>query len=1080
MMRSLYSGVAGLKTHQTKMDVIGNNIANVNTTSFKSQSITFSDLMYQTTQTASGATETRGGVNARQIGLGAKSGAIATAIETQGATQTTNNPFDIMITGKSFFIVNNGQEQLYTRDGSFYIDGAGNLAMQSNGYFVMGWGAKEDPKTGAITVDKNGDLTNLQLMSADNATYAPASTTAGLFSGNIDNYDTNIISDDGKTITLEFYDNKGYLYTAKFSLKDTDYKEVDPLTGDERPVFSLQLTDIIDSKGNKFGKELMDKITFGDSAKSLHTEKINKGYYIVKSDTDPKLATIWQEANSPAYADATIKKSGNDLSSLMKIEGFLEDVYPIGGDKTKLYKDKYSDIISYNITSDALVIEYNSQDASVTTLKDDPALYTSVSSNNKNPYFYRADNFGYVLPSDSENGAYPLTGPLNKLDQGLLTDVYGVTIAPSDYSNYTYTFNSNTHSLTITASGGPKDTIGDTSTDKLTTGEYNKYFDGSMGKTVSQLVLEAANGTIQSSAGTNYTETSYTYNSTTGKLVVKGKYVVDGDDTKNIGVTSTSTPKLFELLANHETALDTSSSALTSVERNELKNAIGLPKMTDEFTAELSTDGNTVTITSGGYSFDITSGALFDELKARLETDPSDDTFVGNTLTAASDLETLVDSYITDTDFTFTVDASKNIILSYDGKETAVNATFTTLYPKLADQSTTFDLSTFTGNDEAKAELLEALGITDTDLTSAEFTYTARALSGTAGATVQVHYYGNITKQEEIDTFSHVSETKTPDTDVFTYGEPTAVFRNKTTNTSGYVLTGAAADGTYTLDQIEEQLGEDVLKSIYGDDVTIQSLKGDYPTRDTDQFTVTLSGSRMIVSHVQKDENLISDDYESFFEGEDNVTYKTRNPKAIKTDIPTSGNISDLLSSATGDYKGTLKEIYGLSDDYLRAFGDDGKYEFSDDLKEIKLTTGDKTIQLVFDPSNGSLVSANDNSAGKGLVNMMFDQNQPGLEAFGYQLQPGDEASLAGHMTIDFSTVTNYNTSGSATIKAVKGDKSSLNTGRAVGEMNGISISTDGQIYATYSNGQTKLLGQIATAEFANASGLSKEGDNLY
>ena len=103
MMRSLYSGVAGLRTHQTKMDVLGNNIANVNTTSFKSQSITFSDLMYQTTQAASGATETKGGVNARQIGLGAKSGAIATAIESQGATQTTNNPFDIMITGKALY-----------------------------------------------------------------------------------------------------------------------------------------------------------------------------------------------------------------------------------------------------------------------------------------------------------------------------------------------------------------------------------------------------------------------------------------------------------------------------------------------------------------------------------------------------------------------------------------------------------------------------------------------------------------------------------------------------------------------------------------------------------------------------------------------------------------------------------------------------------------------------------------------------------------------------------------------------------------------------------------------------------------
>ena len=101
MMRALYAGVAGLKTHQTRMDVIGNNIANVNTTAYKSQSMTFSDLMYQTTQAASGANATTGvgGTNARQIGLGSKTSAIKTAITQQGATQTTNDPFDVMITG---------------------------------------------------------------------------------------------------------------------------------------------------------------------------------------------------------------------------------------------------------------------------------------------------------------------------------------------------------------------------------------------------------------------------------------------------------------------------------------------------------------------------------------------------------------------------------------------------------------------------------------------------------------------------------------------------------------------------------------------------------------------------------------------------------------------------------------------------------------------------------------------------------------------------------------------------------------------------------------------------------------------
>ena len=150
MMRSLYSGVTGLKTHQTKMDVIGNNIANVNTVAYKSQSITFSELMYQTTQSASGPNAVTGtaGTNAKQIGLGVKSGAINTAITQSGSSQTTGNPFDIQIKGNAFFVVSDGSNNYFTRDGSFYVDAVGNLAMSTNGYNVMGWGV--DDNTGTI------------------------------------------------------------------------------------------------------------------------------------------------------------------------------------------------------------------------------------------------------------------------------------------------------------------------------------------------------------------------------------------------------------------------------------------------------------------------------------------------------------------------------------------------------------------------------------------------------------------------------------------------------------------------------------------------------------------------------------------------------------------------------------------------------------------------------------------------------------------------------------------------------------------------------------------------------------------
>ncbi len=139
------------------MDVIGNNIANVNTVAYKSQSITFSELMYQTSQKASGPNEATGtaGRNAKQIGLGVTSGAISTAISTQGSTQTTGNAFDLKITGDAFFVVSDGNSNFFTRDGSFYVDSAGNLAMSSTGYNVMGWLPEENKETGVISIKQD-------------------------------------------------------------------------------------------------------------------------------------------------------------------------------------------------------------------------------------------------------------------------------------------------------------------------------------------------------------------------------------------------------------------------------------------------------------------------------------------------------------------------------------------------------------------------------------------------------------------------------------------------------------------------------------------------------------------------------------------------------------------------------------------------------------------------------------------------------------------------------------------------------------------------------------------------------------
>lgn len=245
MLRSMYSGVSGLRTHQTKMDVIGNNIANVNTTAYKSMSINFSDLMYQTTQAATGPNAKTGtaGTNPRQIGLGVQTAAISTKITEQGATQSTGNPFDLKIAGSEFFIVSNGVDTFFTRDGSFYVDAAGNLAMSSTGYNVMGW--EVDPQTMNIKPDT---VKPLKVM-GDNETYGAEWTQSATASGIVDWNDANQGEAAGKMITLQIYDNVGFSYTAKMSIHNANH----PIGGDYQ--YYVELEDIVDSTG----KSILDQ-----------------------------------------------------------------------------------------------------------------------------------------------------------------------------------------------------------------------------------------------------------------------------------------------------------------------------------------------------------------------------------------------------------------------------------------------------------------------------------------------------------------------------------------------------------------------------------------------------------------------------------------------------------------------------------------------------------------------------------------------------------------------------------------------------------------------------------------------------
>lgn len=321
MMRSLYSGVAGLKTHQTRMDVIGNNIANVNTTAYKSSSMTFSELMSQTTQKASGANATTGvgGTNAKQIGLGVKAGAINTAITTQGSAQSTGNPFDIMITGDNFFVVSNGSENFFTRDGSFYVDGAGNLAMTSTGYNVMGWGV--DETTGNI---KQDTVTALRIMSAANMTYPPEATTQANISGILDENDKDVTSANGKTVNLNFFDARGYSYTAKFTFKQSG----EPNTN----VYSMELTKLLDSTGAEIDISALD---FGNRTQQKMETKVTlntdaymwNGKVLKTKDGTTEVANLADIFNQDGSLitpqdDAAAQKQQKALDAIAKAYGY--------------------------------------------------------------------------------------------------------------------------------------------------------------------------------------------------------------------------------------------------------------------------------------------------------------------------------------------------------------------------------------------------------------------------------------------------------------------------------------------------------------------------------------------------------------------------------------------------------------------------------------------------------------------------------------------------------------------------------------------------------------------------------------
>ena len=230
MLRSMNSAISGLRAHQTKLDVTGNNIANVNTVGYKSSQTVFEDTLSQVVRNGSAPSAQAGGTNPAQVGLGVKVAGITTNFE-QGAAQNTGRSTDFMISGDGFFVTRAGNEQVYTRAGSFNYDAAGNL-VTPDGALLQGWMAE-----GGV-VDTNGAIETLTVPFG--GVMQPERTTTGAVVGNLS---SATASGTGVQTQITVYDALGTAkqVTIAFS-KNAAANTWDVRTSDGTTTLNTQVT----------------------------------------------------------------------------------------------------------------------------------------------------------------------------------------------------------------------------------------------------------------------------------------------------------------------------------------------------------------------------------------------------------------------------------------------------------------------------------------------------------------------------------------------------------------------------------------------------------------------------------------------------------------------------------------------------------------------------------------------------------------------------------------------------------------------------------------------------------------------
>ena len=375
MMRSLYSGVSGLKNHQTRMDVVGNNISNVNTTGFKSSRVTFSDTLSQTLSGASAPTENRGGTNPKQIGLGSATSAIDTLF-TDGSVQSTGVNTDLCLSGNGLFIVKDGNLSYYTRNGNFKFDKEGYY-VNSDGLKVQGWSAT----TPGDAINTNGQPSEICIPAGK--TMAASATKVATFSKNLDAAEPMI-----KSMSVTYVDGTTADVPAGTTTAVEVGKNFDAGAGAKQVAsITLKMTDgttTTETSGAFKLKNSKPKTTIAtiyDSLGNAHNVTI----YMTKTDVNSNTGNKWTISLDPAGTKKqTITESDgttttvnmNDLELQFDVNGGLKTG---SGTATLNLTNGAGDNQSVNLTFDDVTQYAGSSTAFATTDGNAAGTLKSVS-----------------------------------------------------------------------------------------------------------------------------------------------------------------------------------------------------------------------------------------------------------------------------------------------------------------------------------------------------------------------------------------------------------------------------------------------------------------------------------------------------------------------------------------------------------------------------------------------------------------------------------------------------------------------------------------------------------------------------